>query len=185
MSFLIARCGTFIPSRTVSLNAWTSRKAKRARTRSRLQHSPDTSMCRDLPLLPELKPKAPLLAKNARNGAPGGGAVPYGTRFHFSGLTQDFVPSASSGQALGYYLPPLRGWGLAPFTRRTSAQSFSLGGRGGWGGPGVPGSRTFCRRLWQGRLWRPPPLPWTRFAGCDQELALGRSSGEVLRCAVP
>jgi len=42
MSFLTARRGTFIPSRTVSLNAWTSRKAKRARTQPHLQHSPDT-----------------------------------------------------------------------------------------------------------------------------------------------
>src|ERR1039458_7657606 len=53
MSFPIARCGTSIPSRTVSSSAWTLRKAKRARTQPHLQHSPDTSMCQDLPLLPE------------------------------------------------------------------------------------------------------------------------------------
>src|ERR1039457_4548269 len=39
MSFLTARCGTFMPSRTVSLNAWTSWRAKQARTQPRLQHS--------------------------------------------------------------------------------------------------------------------------------------------------
>src|ERR1700722_4110711 len=53
MSFLIAKSATFIPSRTVSLNAWTSRAAKRARTRAHLQHSPDTSMRQDLPLFAE------------------------------------------------------------------------------------------------------------------------------------
>src|ERR1700733_15910365 len=52
MSFLIAKCGTFIRSRTDSLNAWTSRKAKRARTRLHLQHSPGTSMCQDPGPLP-------------------------------------------------------------------------------------------------------------------------------------
>jgi hypothetical protein len=51
MSFLIARCGTSIPSRTVSSSAWTSRRAKPARTQPHLQHSPGTSMCQDLPLL--------------------------------------------------------------------------------------------------------------------------------------
>jgi hypothetical protein len=39
--------------RTVSLNAWTSRRAKQARTQPHLQHSPDTSICQDLPLLPD------------------------------------------------------------------------------------------------------------------------------------
>src|ERR1700739_4563653 len=47
MSFLIAKSATFIPSRTVSLNAGTSREAKRVRTRAHLQHSPDTSMRQD------------------------------------------------------------------------------------------------------------------------------------------
>src|ERR1700747_1628785 len=42
MSFLIVRCGTFIPSRTVSLNAWTSRKAKQTLSRARPQRSPIT-----------------------------------------------------------------------------------------------------------------------------------------------
>jgi hypothetical protein len=53
MSFLIARCGTFIPWRAVSLNAWTSRKAKRVRAQPHLQHSPDISKCHDLPPSPE------------------------------------------------------------------------------------------------------------------------------------
>ena len=39
----------------VSLNAWKSREAKRARTRAHLPHSPDSSMRQDLPLLPERK----------------------------------------------------------------------------------------------------------------------------------
>src|SRR5450631_1821873 len=75
MSFLIARCGTSIPSRTVSSSAWTSRKAKRARTRPHLQHSPDTSLSQDLPLLPERQRPvpdggAPLLALFAKVGHP-------------------------------------------------------------------------------------------------------------------
>ena len=53
MCFLIERCGTFIPSRTVSSNAWTSKKAKRARPELHLRHFPSTSMRRGhLPLLP-------------------------------------------------------------------------------------------------------------------------------------
>src|ERR1700722_7641149 len=51
MSFLIAKCGTSIPSPTVSSSAWTSRKARRARTQPRLQHSPDTNLREDFPLL--------------------------------------------------------------------------------------------------------------------------------------
>src|SRR5258706_6137806 len=83
MSFLIAKCGTFIASRTVSLNAWTSRKAKRARAQPHQQHFPDTDMREDRPLLPErgrhagISDSRPLrlrsgqaLAKNARTGHP-------------------------------------------------------------------------------------------------------------------
>src|SRR5580765_2945706 len=49
MSFLIARCGTFTSSRTVSLSEWTSRKAI-ARIQTHPQHSPDTR-CVNFPSL--------------------------------------------------------------------------------------------------------------------------------------
>ena len=42
----MAKSGTSIPSRTVSLSAWTSREAKPVRTQPHPQHSPDTSMRR-------------------------------------------------------------------------------------------------------------------------------------------
>ena len=83
--FRIARCGTFMSSRTVSSNAWTSRKPKRARPEPHPRHFPSTSMRRGH--RPLTSSGAPVLNRRSHLRGSLGGLV---TRSRLVGSDQPF-----------------------------------------------------------------------------------------------